>query len=342
MRSGGRSGMGINGRLLRGLAAFLFLAFAAPITAQPSFTPLTETGPAAYLGFSGGLYPDSRNTPPPAHAAAGAAHAAAIQPLDTNGNPDPSGKIALVSIGMSNTTQEFCSQGGLPPCDSWTFTGQALTDTQVNQTTLAIVNGARGGQTAATWDSPTDANYDRLRDVDLAAQGLTEAQVQAAWVKVADAGPTVSLPDSNADAYTLETETGNIIRALRVRYPNIQLVFISSRIYAGYATTLLNPEPYAYESAFSVKWIIQAQIDQMANGGVIVDPRAGDLNSDTAVAPWIGWAAYLWADGLNPRCDGLVWEPADFQSDGTHPSQSGEQKVGAMLLSFFKTDPRTR
>lgn len=32
----------------------------------------------------------------------------------------------------------------------------------------------------------------------------------------------------------------------------------------------------------------------------------------------------------------------DFQSDGVHPSQSGEQKVGGMLLAFFKGSRFTR
>ncbi len=134
---------------------------------------------------------------------------------------------------------------------------------------------------------------------------------------------------------------GNIVRALKTRYANIRLVYFSSRIYAGYATTMLNPEPYAYESGFAVKWLIQAQIDQMRNGGTIVDSRAGDLNYSTG-APWIAWGPYLWANGAAPRGDGLNWVQADLQSAGTHPSQSGQRKVGTQLFFFFKTAPTTR
>ncbi|NOS99576.1 MAG: hypothetical protein HOP29_03010 [Phycisphaerales bacterium] len=295
--------------------------------------PINDLATGLYLGqYQGGWYPGGSNDVPPAHAAEGLSRAISIQALDINGNPDPDGKYVLLSIGMSNTTQEFCSQSSDPPCDSWTFMGQAAVHPDVNQTGLAIVNGARGGQTSAAWDQPTDANYDRIRDTRLIPLGLSEAQVQIAWVKVANAGPTVSLPNPTADANIMLAQMGNIARTLKTRYPNLKQAFFSSRIYAGYASTTLNPEPYAYEGGFAVKWLIEAQINEMTGGGT--HPLAGNLNYDT-VAPWIAWGPYLWGDGLNPRSDGLIWACADMQSDGTHPAASGEGKVGAMLLQFM-------
>jgi hypothetical protein len=310
---------------------------AAPPGSRNLRVPLTDMDASTtYKGFAGGLYPDG-NEMPADHAAAGIDKAGNVVPRDTAGNPDPSGKYVLVSIGMSNTTQEFC---GGTPCGPGTFMTRAAADPEVNHDTLAIVDGAAGGQSAGTWDSPADANYDRVRDTKLAPRGLTEAQVQVAWVKVANPGPTSSLPAASSDAYRLVTQTGNIVRALKVRYPNLQQVFLSSRIYAGYATTSLNPEPYAYESGFAAKWVIQAQIDQMR--GAPPDPRAGDLDYATGPGAWIAWAAYLWADGLNPRSDGLIWERTDLAADGTHPSTSGRAKVGAMLMTFFRKSDHTR
>ena len=172
----------------------------------------------------------------------------------------------------------------------------------------------------------------------LAPKGLKEKQVQAVWVKLADARPTVSLPAAGADAYNLERGLADVSRALKVRYPNLQLAFFSSRSYAGYATSDLNPEPYAYESGFAVKWLVEAQIDQMAGQGI--DPLAGNLDFG-AVAPWLAWSFYPWADGLTPRSDGLTWTCNDFSSDGTHPAQSGESKFGQKLLQFFLNSPYT-
>jgi hypothetical protein len=213
---------------------------------------------------------------------------------------------------------------------------KARNDPAVRGTPLKLVDGAKGKQTIPFWDAPTDPQYTWVKDQRLTPRGLTEKQVQAVWMKVVNADPTVSLPAPNADAYAIVIGYGNILRALRVH--NLKLVFLSSRSYASYATGTTDPEPYAYEQGFAVKWVIEAQIRQRDTG--IIDPRAGNLGP--AVAPWIGWGPDLWAPGATPRRDGLTWLPADFRLDGLHPDTSGVRKAGGLLLAFFKGSPQSR
>ena len=290
--------------------------------------PLNDLQGALYLNrFEGGLYPNGADEPPENHAREGLNRAALIRPLNGLGEPDADGSIVLLSVGMSNTSQEFQQ-----------FMAEFSADPNIEQSALIPVNGAASGQTAHSWDSPTDTNYDRVRDAVLEPAGLDETQVQVVWLKVANPGPTRALPAADADAFVLKRQLGDIARALAVRYPNLQMVFMSSRIYAGYATTPLNPEPYAYESGFAVKWVIEAQIKQMLDGAV--DPIAGDLDFRTR-APWLAWGPYLWADGLRARSDGFTWSCNELAPDGTHPSLTGGLKVARALIDFFGASPYT-
>ncbi|HUP21037.1 MAG TPA: hypothetical protein VM778_13955 [Gemmatimonadota bacterium] len=306
----------------------------------PSVTdlvPLTDLETGLYLGrYPGGLYPGGSDAPPADHRAAGLANASRIRPLDTAGRPDPEGKVVLLSVGMSNTSHEFCGSLGVD-CSAGTFGAQAEADPRVDGD-LVIVNGAQGGQDARDWDRPTAETYDVVRDRALAPLGLSETQVQVVWLKQAHTRPTVALPSASADAFELERDLGEIVRAMAARWPNLRLVFVSSRTYGGYATIPLNPEPFAYESGFAVKWLVEAQIEQTHTGRI--DPQAGDLDLDRL--PWIGWGPYLWTAGSEGRSDGLRWTLADVQADGTHPAPPGVEKVGALLLDFFTTDPVPR
>jgi hypothetical protein len=295
-----------------------------------AFIPLTELGTGTYHGFEGGLYEGGENVPPVDFRPLLIARANLVEPLGTDGMPADDGKIVLLSIGFSNATQSWCSMTSETPCESWSFTGRALADDEVDRTHLAIVNGAKGGQNSDVWDDPTELNYDRVRDERLAPVGLTEAQVQVVWVKVAHGSPAVSLPALDADAHTLAVDVAEIARALAVRYPNLQLAFFSSRTYGGWAEVDLNPEPYAYEGGFAVKWAVQAQIAQATGGGI--DATYGDLAIGTA-APAMAWGPYLW----DP-----TWPRSFYEWDGTHVSAEGEAAVASRLLTFFKTSPVTK
>src|SRR5919109_1360258 len=68
---------------------------------------LIDLGDGCYLEHRGGLYRDGANVLSGAHLDAGLAAARQIEPLDVNGVPSETGKYVLISIGMSNTTQEF-------------------------------------------------------------------------------------------------------------------------------------------------------------------------------------------------------------------------------------------
>ncbi|MCL2678042.1 MAG: hypothetical protein FWE85_03195, partial [Clostridiales bacterium] len=69
--------------------------------------PLTDLGKNTYKGYEGGLYRGGSNEPPPEYLAKGMEKSALIQPLDKDGKPAANGVIGMISIGFSNTTQEF-------------------------------------------------------------------------------------------------------------------------------------------------------------------------------------------------------------------------------------------
>src|SRR5437016_5844741 len=105
------------------------------------FSPLDNTK-GSYQGQAGGLYPGSQNPPPSNHLAAGVQLARAIGPLDSSGHASSSGRYGFISIGMSNTTQEFS-----------TFVPMANSDS-LKDPHLVVMDGAQGGVTAADWINP--------------------------------------------------------------------------------------------------------------------------------------------------------------------------------------------
>jgi hypothetical protein len=279
--------------------------------ASVGLKPLTEmTADDRYKGEDGGLYGGGKNEPTGSLLKAARDASAMIQPLDADGKQAKEGIVGLVSISMSNATQEFSLFKQLADRD------------EKKSPRVTIVDCAQGGQAMAQWVDPKARAWIEA-DRRLEAAKVSPKQVQVIWVKLANIQPKGDLADHGKK---LQTDTAAVLKNAKDRFPNLRIAYLGSRIYGGWATTPLNPEPYAYESAFVVRWLIQ---DQM---------KGAEVNSDNA--PVLLWGPYLWADGKTARkSDGLVYERSDLAGDGTHPSQSGRRKVAEMLLKFFQTDP---
>src|SRR5205807_5801244 len=140
---------------------------------------------------------------PAAHEAAGLELAKQVQPLDAEGKPGADGKIVLLSIGMSNTTQEFA-----------TFKRSADAGPDKNPK-LVIVDGAQGGMSANRIVNPEDngsgTRFWTTVDQRLEGARVTREQVQVAWIKQADPGPNQGFPKY---AETLRNELRQIVQLM--------------------------------------------------------------------------------------------------------------------------------
>ena len=274
-------------------------------------TPLCDLLTAEYLGFPGGLYPGGQNSRPPAYEQSGIALGASVQPLDEAGQASAVGKIALLAIGMSNTSHEFSR-----------FIRLVEGNSRINPR-LVLIDAAVNGASAKDIAVPA-GDYWLHVDRQLERVNTSAAQVQAVWLKTALAHEAPGFPEK---ARLLQRALRSIVHILTSKLPQLKLVYLSSRTYGGYSETDLSPEPIAYESGFAVRWLIEERINHPTPEGS---------------APWLSWGPYLWADGIRPRNDGFAWERSDFDPDGVHPSEQGALKVATRLFEFFESDPTAR
>jgi hypothetical protein len=285
-------------------------------------TAITDLGTGTYLGYEAGLYPNGSNVRPAQHDSDGVGFANAIGPLDSNGKPSSSGIYAMVGIGESTAQDVFGK-----------FLPIAVANPQKNSK-LVIVNAAQGGATPANLTALSSAYWSTILNNYIPDAGITANQVVVVWFEDSDGIDSGTFP---SDITTMQTEYETIAQQVLLAFPNVKLMYFSSRIYAGYANgvSTVNPEPYAYEAGYAVKWAIGDQINGAAN--LNYNPNNGPV-----VAPWIDWGPYYWSNGMLGRNDGLVYTCQDLASDGTHPSQAfGDLKVANLILQYFLHDDTT-
>jgi len=307
-----------------------------------------------YKGEDGGLYGGGRNEPPAAHRAAHLTESKKIVPRDARGEPSADGKIGFITIGFSN-----------PSIESEDFIRNANADAQ-KSSRVVLVNGCIGGRSAVMWawdgadvlPQSEQERLDRAMDVvhmpkgkrapsglekdtwptlakRIEAAGLSSQQVQVAWLKHVEANPK-PFGEFPAHARQLQADITAILEIAKHHYPNLRIVYLSSRTFGGWSGRESgSPEPFAYESGFGTRWVVQRQIAGDAN--LNFDSARGEVK-----APLVLWGPYLWARGDTPRkLDGLTWTVNDVRADQLHPNESGCAKTTALLLNFFKTNEGT-
>jgi Bacterial Ig-like domain (group 1) len=299
------------------------LSWNDPVLGTP-LVAITDLGTGLFEGqYEGGLYPNGSNVRPSGQDSYGVGLADSIQPLDANGNPSSTGKYALMAIGESTAQNEFNR-----------FLPIANGDPAKNPN-LVLVNGAQGGATPNEFTSTTSPYWATVLENYLPQDGVTANQVVAVWMEDTDGIATGTFP---SDITTLQGQYETMMQTMLTLFPNLKMVYFSSRVYGGYSNGLAspdNPEPYAYEVGYAVKYAIQDQLNGNAN--LNYNPADGPV-----VAPWMSWGTYYWSNGMLGREDGLEWDCEDFSDDGTHPSSTfGQLKVASALLQFLKTDDTT-
>ncbi len=284
---------------------------------QPTgFTPLTDGNGEMYQGYPVSLYADGGNHPPDSHRKIVERRLEEVLPRDESGSPAENGQTGMISIGMSNTSQAFGE-----------FM-RSISDEPQMADHVTLVNGAQGGQAAHAWANASSPWSEAKSRAD--HRSLTPAQIQVAWMKLCLIRPW-RIGEFPITAHQLRDHIITIVKEANRHFPNLSVIYLSSRTYGGYDSIRLNPEPYAYEGGFSVQSVIQHQID--GHAGLNADSEQGEIE-----APALLWGPYLWADGPDGReFDDLVWERDDFIHDGIHPSGSGMQKVADLLLEYFTT-----
>lgn len=272
---------------------------------------------ADYLGnpaFPPGVYPGNTNVRPAGHENVGLEQASLVEPRLADGTVNlTTGKIGLITLGVSNGEQV-----------SQALRQQLIADLATSRK-VRLVEACQFGQTLDLVDDPNAPYWTQNVPQALAANGISAAQVQVAWIMQALRYPAdwPAFPDH------VEVETGFWIALLhnaKAMFPNLRLAFCAGLQFQGYAQqpTILN-EPFAFEQHFAVRELLARQI-------------AGDPDFDLSVCPWLDMSE-LWCNGVIARSDGLTWTCPDANPDGVHCSQAGANKLATWIRTGWKLDP---
>ena len=150
----------------------------------------------------------------------------------------------------------------------------------------------------------------------LVAAKVSPQQVQVAWIKLANIAPTGELAEHGRK---LQKDAAAVIRNAKARFPNLRVVYLGSRIYAGYSTGAAQP------GTVCVRVGVRRPL---------ADPGP-DEGRRTFAHTVVG------AVSLGRRHDAaqepmdLVWKREDLATDGVHPTMVGPREGCEAAVGFL-------
>ena len=283
--------------------------------AEEPFNPASLkkfTDGAPYLEkFETGLYPGGKNEIPEAHRKSGERMAASITPLNSDGKPNPDGKIVALVMGHSNCLLYF---GNLEE--------HLKQHAQELNPKYELLNAAVGGNQLPEiryFKSPVWKKAESL----LARPGYSPLQVQVLFLHTTYNGavnsshaPPRSFPE---DMKKMQGDLAAVLENCVKIYPNLKIAYLTSdgfRHYTGF-------EPHVWQEAFAFKWLIESQIK--AEDGTAFEGEKRKL-------PWLQWGPYIWDNS---------WDQSYFR-DGVHPTPKTREIFVGKYWNFLNQDPVSR
>ncbi|HMX03485.1 MAG TPA: hypothetical protein PKE14_02380 [Chitinophagales bacterium] len=296
-----------------------FLIYAQPCDDRNTeYIPIADLGSSTFQEYQGGLYPNGSNAIPMQHFQEGLSVASHIKPLNAEGKEDSiSGKIGFLILGYSTAA----------------MTGRFFRDVvaiKSPDTKLQVVIGAQGGRDINSMTDSLSSYWDGV-DSALHSNTITAAQIQLIWISTGDI-LTYSLPFpqqslQQVDKYAL------VLKQIKLQYPNARIVFLSDRPFAGYiGVNGMGPkelaEPTAYFHSWTVKWVIEHQMNN-------------DAGFTKEEIPFIDWGPTLWTNGSKGDKQGYTWNCDDAGKGGIHASSKGRMKEATRMYVYFSNHPYT-
>lgn len=287
--------------------------------------PLNDLGTGYYLDYEGGLFKEGSNSPTAAHLDKGKKIANNLKKRDDFGNIDEAnGTIMMIGMGASVASDAFNTFRDTMLAQDWPGVNPCL---EVKSVFI-------GGKDMGDILDP-DQNYWGTFQDRLDAKFIDPDQVQVAWM----------LMQSEATTHDVESYVTYVIGQYKLiladmldEMPNLRIVFLSGMHYTGYTAPSHERydamvEPKGYWGNLAIRELINQQMDG--------DPDLDFEGADRKV-PYITWGPYFWADGTNPRADGLSWSCEEFRSDSTgggfHLKEEYQYKEGDMIYDFLTTN----